>query len=635
MATITREITVDVAQKNLFFKTIVAKQYDNNSRFLKVTMTNEGKKINVDADSTTVIISTKRADKQSKAFAGAVNEDGTVTVPLTSWMLELDDVVTCDISIVDAEGRKLTSTSFNIEVEAASYSGDDISDDENYDLLITLLAECAETKKACEDAAEEARSGVKNDELTAKLKLVETHNVWNDAGAESGYVTLAGAVNASATLKYLSFEVTEGDVFRSYSWLEAQNKYSPYAMRFVTAYDSSGTAVSASGAEFVSEYTVPSGIARITVTLNIALVYPYVSVNTEYVPAEPCDNFKAYYTATPEFIEGAMPVYPGSWRYSGALEDGGEILFPYNNVKKNTVMSFSGVIGTLGTLTLGRKQNGTVYAHAEIDSASIRVYSDATTLMTTFTHGLTLTNNMQVKMESKPNDGTGLSSMSQVRVRLISNGSEYVTDWVDFTGESFGSPFLSVSTGSFTSCQASWSAGDANCRIYAFGDSYFGFKSPRWTKYLYNDGYEPNVLLNGYAGETSNNALLAFLHILEIGHPDYCFWCMGMNDPDSGAVSSSWQSVLRVVISYCEDHGITPILATVPCTPTVDNSYKNEVVRASGYRYVDFAKAVGGEATGSSWYAGMLSDDGLHPTDQGALALYMQILADFPEITVK
>ncbi len=156
MAQIIKQITVDVAKKNLF-QAIVAKQNDSNSRFLQVAFVNEGEPIVVE-NSSSVIINAERADNASKSFAGTVNEDGTVTVPLTNWMLELDDFVRCDVSIIDSESRKLTSTSFTIEVEAAANSGEDISDDENYDILVTLLGDVADAKRDCDTATANANT---------------------------------------------------------------------------------------------------------------------------------------------------------------------------------------------------------------------------------------------------------------------------------------------------------------------------------------------------------------------------------------------------------------------------------------------------------------------------------------------
>lgn len=143
---VTREISVDVSKRNVF-SAIVAKQNDSNSRFLKVTITNLGEKMSVDANAT-VIINALRKDGAAKSFMGEANGDGTVTVPLTVWMLELDDEVQCDISIISTEDRKLTTTTFILAVEAASCSSENISEDENFDLLISLINDA----KACVDA---------------------------------------------------------------------------------------------------------------------------------------------------------------------------------------------------------------------------------------------------------------------------------------------------------------------------------------------------------------------------------------------------------------------------------------------------------------------------------------------------
>lgn len=156
MAQITKEITVDVAKKNLF-QAIVAKQNDSNSRFLKVTLCNEGDKIEVPSNAT-ALINAERADDGSKAFAGTVNGDGTVTVPLTNWMLELDDIVRCSISIIGSDEEKLTSTSFSVEVEAAETTSSDISEDENYDILVRLISDTSDVKLACETATTAANS---------------------------------------------------------------------------------------------------------------------------------------------------------------------------------------------------------------------------------------------------------------------------------------------------------------------------------------------------------------------------------------------------------------------------------------------------------------------------------------------
>ena len=63
------------------------------------------------------------------------------------------------------------------------------------------------------------------------------------------------------------------------------------------------------------------------------------------------------------------------------------------------------------------------------------------------------------------------------------------------------------------------------------------------------------------------------------------------------------------------------------------------VAGASAYpRIIDFerigkiAKAVGASSSGV-WYAGMLDEDNVHPTEAGAIALYHRAIADCPELT--
>ncbi len=88
-------------------------------------------------------------------------------------------------------------------------------------------------------------------------------------------------------------------------------------------------------------------------------------------------------------------------------------------------------------------------------------------------------------------------------------------------------------------------------------------------------------------------------------------------------------------LEVCALYDIQPILATIPCVPSYDNSYKNAWVRASGYRYIDFASAVNTAQDATTWYDDMLSSDNVHPDVQGAIALATQVLTDVPEILVR
>ncbi len=207
MAIIVKQITVDVAAENIF-QSIITKQYDTDSRFLTVQLTNEGENIVVAATST-VVINALREDNEAKAFGGTVNENGTVTVPITSWMLELDGTVKCDISVYEAE-RKLTSTTFTISVEAAAYAGSDITEDENYDILITLIAECQEIEnaEALRVTAEQGRVTAEGERVTAEqgrataeTERVNAENTRNTAEQtrQANTATAIGNANTAAS----------------------------------------------------------------------------------------------------------------------------------------------------------------------------------------------------------------------------------------------------------------------------------------------------------------------------------------------------------------------------------------------------------------------------------------------------
>jgi hypothetical protein len=174
MALITQKISVQVSKPN-FFQAIVAKQYDNGSRFLQATFINGSEKINV-ALSSSVLINAKRNDGEEASFGGTVNADGTVTVPLTSWMLELEGRVESDISVIDANGNKLTSTKFIVEVERASCKGEDITEDENYDILITALGEVAKTRAETIEATEAANEAAAAAVVATSLANAATTN---------------------------------------------------------------------------------------------------------------------------------------------------------------------------------------------------------------------------------------------------------------------------------------------------------------------------------------------------------------------------------------------------------------------------------------------------------------------------
>ena len=78
---------------------------------------------------------------------------------------------------------------------------------------------------------------------------------------------------------------------------------------------------------------------------------------------------------------------------------------------------------------------------------------------------------------------------------------------------------------------------------------------------------------------------------------------------------------------------MTPVFATIPNVPSINHNGKNAWIKASGYRYIDMCHAVGADVD-VNWLGTMLSSDNIHPSEDGARALFAQVIQDFPEIMV-
>ena len=126
--TITKQITLDVSRPNNI-PSISAKQFDEDSRFLKINLVNGTEDISVESDSA-VLINIARADGESNSYNGSVNEDGSVTVPLSNWLLSVEGTSSASVSIIQ-NGERLTSLSFDITVQPCESAAEPTEDDSN------------------------------------------------------------------------------------------------------------------------------------------------------------------------------------------------------------------------------------------------------------------------------------------------------------------------------------------------------------------------------------------------------------------------------------------------------------------------------------------------------------------------
>ena len=217
---------------------------------------------------------------------------------------------------------------------------------------------------------------------------------------------------------------------------------------------------------------------------------------------------------------------------------------------------------------------------------------------------------------------------ADVQITTVSGSFELTNvTWVGCQGSVYANPATSMSDVVVNAVYR-----DFNENIFIYGDSYVSLDdSARYPYYLVKNDYT-HFLLDGWAGRASGDALISFKNTIDLVVPKFVVWAIGMNNSDNGSVNANWLADTQEMLSICREKGIIPILTVTPNTPTHDNTYKNAWVKASGYRYIDFAKAVGAEEPESTWYAGMLYTDNVHPTSLGAKALYARLISDFPEI---
>lgn len=168
MKEIIKTVTADFARRGSA-RLIFARQDDSNTRRINIILTDGGKVYYV-PQNCVAIVNILRPDGKSAAYSAEINEDGSVSFLLGVWALEVVGEVKCSVSIFEGDEKKLTSADFLLDVETSLYSGDDISNDSNYSLLVDLMSDIADIE-AVEEArvtAEEKRASAESSRSVAE-----------------------------------------------------------------------------------------------------------------------------------------------------------------------------------------------------------------------------------------------------------------------------------------------------------------------------------------------------------------------------------------------------------------------------------------------------------------------------------
>lgn len=455
----------------------------------------------------------------------------------------------------------------------------------------------------------------------------------------SGYMSQNGAAKPnSPTQNYVYTNVIPCSPGET---VEVWFNGAPIEFRFITAYNNSNCVTSASqdcNQQSVKSYVVPDGINGVIFTYQKRSTVPEARRSIyEIAPAvletvTVADINKLYYGSA---IGGALVVEKNDSIAvaADALTSGQYLKLENNHIMNAKTLTLSFKLDALGEgecIKLGHGEQNYGGSYVEITDTHIKAYnySNADThssggdVTLNKAHGLELSGMVNI---------TITTHLHNADISVTTAGGVYKTT-VSWAGRN-GEIFATTTAAKLTDVRMRWFCAAYASDVWILGDSYLNSGSSwRWPYYLRENGYT-DYMLTGYPGRKSQAGLNDFKLALTHGTPKYAIWCLGMNDGDSStAVNASYLKAVQEFIAICKANGITPILSTVPCTPTVNNYFKNQWVKASGYRYIDFARAVGGEEVGSSWFPGMLHTDNVHPNELGAKALYSQFIADFPEI---
>jgi hypothetical protein len=272
-----------------------------------------------------------------------------------------------------------------------------------------------------------------------------------------------------------------------------------------------------------------------------------------------------------------------------------------------------------GELTISHgKVNPYCSAYMVLSADTIKIYSYESDpkLIASVDHGLTLSEYVFIDITTE---------YKKAHIRVTSSGADFELD-TEWNGSN-GNIIAEVSGMTLNNCTLSYFINDLDKDLWLFGDSYFD----HWCEYANEYGYN-GAMLDAYSGRGSLFASASLKKCLKKATPKKIAWFMGMNDADSStAVNSNWLSVFNELKEICENNGIELILSTVPNVPGRNHEFKNEIVRNSGYRYIDVCHSVGADSS-ASWYDGLLSGDNVHASELGRMVMANYIIAMLPEL---
>lgn len=342
-------------------------------------------------------------------------------------------------------------------------------------------------------------------------------------------------------------------------------------------------------------------------------------------------------------INSVTPISFNSLRGSATLVQNGMLYLAQNHVMKNSLLSAK-IKGTISQISVGVGYSTNVnfdfrsyQSHwVTLTATEVKLYNyynNGWVLAQTYSHGLTLTNNTLIEVDSS------IEASQVTMLRIYDDLGNVFQQALPSWG--MGRAFVTNDGSASVDVQLSFFPRDITHNVWLFGDSYMSFGSnARWPYYATQAGFI-NWLCNAQPGLSPDAAYTDLENMVALGYrPSYLVWCLGMNGATTETqvdgqyvINSAQKAVIDDVVTLCANYNITPVFGTVPTVPERQKTGFSNYIRTLGKRYIDFAEAVGANSSGI-WNTGLLSSDNVHPTAAGAKVLFSQVLVDFPEIVI-
>lgn len=217
----TRNIVLDV--NGVSASTVVrAKQGDNSTRFINITLTRDNVRITPEADATAQF-RLEKPDKHAILDSGVINADGTVTVELTNQCTAVTGRAKADICIMK-DGKCLSTATFIVEILASPDIANRALSSDSFGLLDEAIARSQEAEGDAREAITLAEEAIETANEASQYAIDNEPTATTSRESGNNYATFTVVdINGTTTSRlYDGKSAYEGAVEEGYEGTEEE-----------------------------------------------------------------------------------------------------------------------------------------------------------------------------------------------------------------------------------------------------------------------------------------------------------------------------------------------------------------------------------------------------------------------------